>query len=115
MCTSCQNTNARNGNGCGCSCGCGWSGWQNTCGCRRYISFPVSGTAYVPVSAMYFYPNSLGTNGNTNGNGVTSGNSNGNSNGNNGCGCCGFGRCGGTRAFFNYNEDYYARQYGLND
>ena len=112
---------------CGCN-GCGWltttnentvttngCGW-NTCGWyNRYITFPVSGTAYVPTSAIYFYPNTVGTGTTTGNNGNTT--SNGNNNGTNGCGCgcCGFGRCGGARAFANYNDDYYARQYGLND
>ena len=74
-------------------------------GCSRYVSFPISGTAYVPTSAIYFCPNVLGTAQNGTGNA---------SNGSSGGGCC-FGRCGGAAAISNYYEDYYARQYGLND
>lgn len=76
--------------------------------CPRYLTFPVSGTAYVPTSAIYFCANSVGT----------TGTSNGSVNTNGGCGgthCCGFGRCGGLRAYSNYNDAYYARQYGLDE
>ena len=111
------NTNTVTTNGCGWNT-CGWNTWGwNTCGCNRYVSFPVSGTAYVPTSAIHFCPNSL-TGNTTNGN-TTSNNNNGtttNNGGTCGCGCgCGFGRCGGARAISNYYEDYYARQYGLNN
>ena len=116
----CRNQNYCNrgcNNGCGYICGGTTVGvttnttTQTTQGvgntCCRYITFPVSGTAYVPTSAIYFCPNTLGvaqtgTNTTNNGNG-TGGN------------CCGFGRCGGAAAINNYFEDYYARQYGLND
>lgn len=130
MCTCCQNwTNgvgvnsvtvsgcnngvarmgcARTGYGCvqnrsvGCGCGC-----HHGCG-SRYITFPISGTAVVPTSSIYFYPTAWGNSGYFGG--QTSNVSNG--------GCangCGFGRCGGAAAIANFNEDYYARQYGLND
>lgn len=129
-----QNTrNSSCGNRCGGCCGQNTC-WRNTCGwntvgtvtntnentvttngcfnfgChQRYLSFPVSGTAYVPTSAIYFCANSFGTTCTNNGNTTTNGN-------NGGCGgCCGFGRCGGVRAYANFNDDYYARQYGLND
>ena len=90
---------------------------QNGCyGCgrenRRYITFPISGRAVVPVSAICFYPTTWGT---TNGyclyGNTTPTTGTATSNGN----CCGFGRCGGAAAIANFNEDYYARQYGLND
>jgi hypothetical protein len=103
------------GNTCGCTTGTfGNTNWNLTntavgTGCCRYLSFPVSGTAYVPTSAVYFCANYVGTNGNT------VGNTNGNAVGTGGGNCCGFGRCGGARAISNYYEDYYARQYGLND
>ncbi|MBQ2740716.1 MAG: hypothetical protein IJF39_03740 [Clostridia bacterium] len=87
---------------CGCNCGC-----HHGCG-SRYISFPISGTAVVPTSSIYFYPTSWGNSG------CFGGQTNNASNG----GCsngCGFGRCGGAAAIANYYEDYYARQYGLND
>ena len=81
--------------------------------CSRYITFPVSGTAYVPTSAIYFCANSVGATGTNNGS-TTNG---GCSGVNGGCGvnCCGFGRCGGLRAYSNYNDAYYARQYGLDN
>ena len=130
--TCCGCNTGRNGCGqnvrttCGYN-GCGWltttnentvttntCGW-NTCGsCNRYITFPVNGTAYVPTSAIYFYPNSFGSGTTNNGNGTAQNGNNG-TGCTNGFGCCGFGRCGGARAFANYNDDYYARQYGLND
>ena len=86
----------------GCNSGC-----YNGCG-NRYISFPISGTAVVPTSSIYFYPTSWGTSGGCFGTQTT--------NTSGGCytnGC--FGRCGGAAAIANYYEDYYARQYGLND
>jgi len=135
MCTFYQNARcgARNACGrCNCyqnTCGCTTGTVGNTCGCTgtvgntngnligtgccRYLSFPVSGTAYVPTSAVYFCANYVGANGNANGN--INGNTNGNTGGIGGGNCCGFGRCGGARAISNYYEDYYARQYGLND
>ena len=89
----------------GCACGNGCQ--QSYCG--RYISFPMSGTGVVPVSSIYFYPTSWG-----NSCGYLGGQTNNASNG--GCAnSCGFGRCGGAAAIANYYEDYYARQYGLND
>ena len=88
--------------------GCGTFGY-----CNRYMSFRVMGTAYVPTNAIYFCPDPLGTVGQTNGTGNT--NTTGTGNCGNGCGCGCFGRCGGARAISNYYEDYYARQYGLND
>lgn len=136
MCTWCQgcgNYSCRNRSGCGCcgSCSnanvgcanlrnvnvsCGVQSTSNansSCGCgscRRYVSFPVSGTAYVPTSAIYFCPNTLGTA--QTGTSTSSGNSCGNGSSTN---CCGFGRCGGAAAISSFYEDYYARQYGLND
>ena len=131
MCTCCQSQNFRN-NSCGSgygSCrqsGCNGCGqnycnrvWSTQCGavatstsfsngCSRYIGFPVSGTAYVPTSAIYFCPSTTSSQ-----NGTTS-NNNGSSS-SCGCNCCGFGRCGGAAAIANYYEDYYARQYGLNN
>ena len=107
-CGGCQvgNTNGNvvgvTGNGCG------------TYGCyNRYMSFRVMGTAYVPTNAIYFCPDPLGTVGQNSGTGNT--NTTGTGNCGNGCGCGCFGRCGGARAISNYYEDYYARQYGLND
>ena len=76
---------------------------SNVPSCARYMSFPVSGTAYVPTSAITFCPNLL-----TAQNGVGS-----TSTGGTGCGC--FGRCGGAAAISNYFQDYYNRQYGLDD
>ena len=90
----------------GCRWGC-YNGFYNGCG-NRYISFPVSGTAVVPTSSIYFYPTAWGTSGGCFGTQTT--------NASGGCytnGC--FGRCGGAAAIANYYEDYYARQYGLND
>ena len=91
--------------------GC-WNGCYN--GCYRYISFPVSGTAYVPVSAIRFVPNYLYAN-TANANTTPCTNGANNANGTVGGNCCGFGRCGGNAAIANFYEDYYARQYGLND
>lgn len=83
-------------------------------GLQRYITFPVNGTAYVPVSAIRFVPNSLfGNTSNTNATGCL--NAANNANGTSGGNCCGFGRCGSNAAITNFYEDYYARQYGLND
>ena len=125
MCTCCQNrSNYCNRSSCGCGCAsvgnvttsssCCYYGAScyNACA-NRCISFPVSGTAYVPVSAIRFIPNGcwnvqVGTGAISNGSSV--GTSGGVSSG---CGC--FGRCGGAVAMANYNQDYYARQYGLND
>ena len=81
-------------------------GRMSTQCCNRYVSFPVSGTAYVPTSAIQFCPNALGV-GNAGANAQT------NTGGGSACGC--FGRCGGATAFSNFNQDYYARQYGLDD
>lgn len=121
MCTCCQNwmsaagAVAMNGNSynCGRNNGC-YNRCCHSCGCSsqsatnvRYITFPVSGTAVVPVSSICFYPTSWG---NGNGNAQS-----GNTSSNSGCNCCGFGRCGSQAAISNYYQDYYARQYGLND
>ena len=133
MCTCCQNyTGAVQSNGCSCNsnrCGfnrCGYGVAAQTtvsggtfCGncCVRYVSFPVSGTAVVPVNAIRFYP-TWGTGANS----VDNGNSCGcfwsrgaNNQANASSNCCGFGRCGGSAAIANYYEDYYNRQYGLNN
>ena len=130
MCTCCQNWANRIGlnsvvnSGCGytqsrcggwtqsrcqngCQCGCN-HGWYNGCG-NRYISFPISGTAVVPTSSIYFYPTSWGNSGGCFGAQTT--NNSGSCVAGSGC----FGRCGGSAAIANYYEDYYARQYGLND
>ena len=80
------------------------SGGTSVQSCARYISFPVSGTAYVPTSAITFCPNVFASSQNE---------ANANSTSSSGCGC--FGRCGGAAAISNYFQDYYARQYGLND
>ncbi|MBE7093818.1 MAG: hypothetical protein E7367_03915 [Clostridiales bacterium] len=129
MCTFCQNSARNYGGAYGCqarSCGCqarscGCCCYNNTasngtnvntgvsnscCGCQ-YVTFPVTGTAYVPTSAIRFVPN-CGWLGNLSGNTSTGSTSSG-------CNSCGFGRCGGAAAYANYNEDYYARQYGLNN
>ena len=134
MCTCCQNwtniiggvntqTTCNNGlqrTGCGGRAGCGGrlgGGVVNNGGCggfvnngcyygcgRRYIQFPISGTAVVPVSAIQFYPTAWG---NVNGCATTQTDTTANG--------CGFGGCGGATAIANYYQDYYARQYGLND
>ena len=127
MCTCCQNwmntTNTVNTiNGCGtyrCGNGCGnRTQLLNGCyGCtanaRRYITFPISGRAVVPVSAICFYPTSWGNTNGCCGWGTTANTNTTTTNGNGNC--CGFGRCGSAAAIANFNEDYYARQYGLND
>lgn len=112
--TTCNNGLARTGcgarMGCGTRTGCGvvCNGCYYGCG-RRYIQFPISGTAVVPVSAIQFYPTSWGHSGGCFGTQTNNASNGGCSNG------CGFGRCGGSAAIANYFEDYYARQYGLND
>lgn len=103
----CGQSYCQNGCNSGCQWGCNHS-WYNGCG-NRYISFPISGTAVVPTSSIYFYPTSWGTSGGCFGTQTT--NSSGGCAANSGC----FGRCGGSAAIANYYEDYYARQYGLND
>ena len=121
MCTFCQNSARNYGGANGCqarSCGCCCyntasngvnvnTGVSNGCWGCQYVSFPVMGTAYVPTSAIRFVPN-CGWVGALSANASTSSTSTG-------CNSCGFGRCGGAAAYANYNEDYYARQYGLNN
>ena len=102
----CGQSYCQNGCNSGCQWGCNHS-WYNGFG-NRYISFPISGTAVVPTSSIYFYPTSWSNSG------CFGGQTNSASNGT--CSnSCGFGRCGGAAAIANYYEDYYARQYGLND
>ena len=128
MSTCCQNyTGAVQSNGCSCNsnrCGYGVAAQTTVSGgtfcgncCVRYVSFPVSGTAVVPVNAIRFYPtwDASANNGD-------SGHSCGcfwlrgaNNQANASSNCCGFGRCGGSAAIANYYEDYYNRQYGLNN
>ncbi len=110
--TGCNNGSARMGcarmsYGCAQS-RCGGCGSHHGCG-SRYISFPISGTAVVPTSSIYFYPTTWGNSGGCFGTQTNNASNGGCSNG------CGFGGCGGSAAIANYFEDYYARQYGLND
>ena len=138
MCTCCQNWTNRVGvnssvtSGCGYTqSGCGYTqsrcggcaqsrcgqiacqnNWQSACynGCgNRYISFPISGTAVVPTSSINFYPTSWGNSSGCLGAQTTT--SSGGCYANSGC----FGRCSSRTAVASCYEDYYARQYGLND